>query len=191
MNASLITMAGPGSIDVRKLSNMEAGLAFLGLVNQLYPGLTWGELHAMGLGQEVMGRSFWDKVGGALSDVKSTVSDVVSKTVSTAGDVAGSAIRLVTDEKVIDGASRIGAAYATGGQSEAAGGVLGKIGDFVSNLGSQVKETASASAAGAPSVGGIKLPGGVLPWALGATVAFYFVARGIGGGNGGNRGGRR
>ncbi len=190
MNPSLITMAGPssGPINVRNVSNLEAGLAFLGLVNKLYPGITWGELHAMGMGRETMGRSFWDKVGGALGDVKDTVSDVVSKTVKVAGDSAGAAVRLVTDEKVIDGASRIGAAYASGGQSEAAKSVGEKLLDLVSHIGSTVKETSDSAAASAPGIGGLRLPGGVLPWALGGTMAFYVLARTLGGSS---RGGRR
>lgn len=183
--ASLITMSGPsGGLDVRNMSNMEAGLAFLGLVNQVHPGITWGQLVELGKnGGRFMGRSFWDKVGGALGDVKDSVSDVVSKTVGTVGEVAGSAIRLVTDEKVIDGASRLGTAYATGGQSEAAKGILGQIGDFVSHIGSTVKDTANANAAGAASPAASYLKPVNIAIAGVAVVGVVLVVRSIGGGN--------
>ncbi len=195
MSGSLITMAGPanGGIDVRNLSNMEAGLAFLGLVNKIYPGITWGELHAMGMGQEVMGRSFWDRVGGVLSDVKSTVSDVVSKTTSTIGDAAGSALRLVTDEKVIDGASRIGEAYATGGQSEAMKSYGAQLLDFVSHLGSSAKDTATAgsSGSGGNAAGGLAevldVYGKPIAWIAGGAVVLVVAAKAFGG----NRGSRK
>ncbi len=194
MNPTLITMSGPvGKIDIRKLSNMEAGLAFLGLVNRVYPGITWGELHQMGSGHpDFMGRSFWDKVGGALSDVKGTITDVVSKTVSTAGDVAGSAVRLVTSEKVIDGASRIGAAYATGGQSEAAKGIGQQLMDLVSGLGSTAKDTANA--AGGASYNGTVDPRGfvekygkTIAIVGGGGVVLYVVVKAVGGSRGGRR----
>lgn len=186
---SLITMAGPSNgLDVRSMSNMEAGLAFLGLANQVHPGITWGQLVELGTGNgQYMGRSFWDKVGGALGDVKDSVSDVVSKTVSTVGDVAGSAIRLVTDEKVIDGASRLGTAYVSGGQSEAAKGVLGQLGDFVSHIGATVKDTASGGAAATGPAASYLKPVNIAIAGV-VVVGVVLVARSIGGGN---RSGRR
>jgi len=189
-HASLITMAGPsGGLDVRNMSNMEAGLAFLGLVNQVHPGITWGQLVELGKGNgNYMGRSFWDKVGGALGDVKDSVSDVVSKTVSTVGEVAGSAVRLVTDEKVIDGASRIGAAYATGGQSEGAKGILDKVGDFVSHIGSTVKDTANENAAASAGGASSYLKPVNLAIAGVGVVGVLLLARTMGGGS---RNGRR
>ena len=45
MRNALISLSGPGEIDLSKLSNFEAGIAFLTIVDQAYPGITLSQLN--------------------------------------------------------------------------------------------------------------------------------------------------
>lgn len=158
MSANLIAMSGPENMSLADLSNFEAGLAMLGVINQVYPGIRFSQLPelAEGAGVEKMGWS-WNPMDAVRAvqktagNLKDGIGDVLKDTFTTVGGGYGDAVRLATDENVLDGASKMYAAYMTGGGSE--------LMDFVTNLGATAKEkTAAASAA---------LPGGVLPWALG------------------------
>lgn len=172
MNPLLVTMRGPGEIDIASLSNFEAGIAALSLIGRAIPGITFGDLVRMNQDGR-MGDlwTFTKRVGSAIGD---TVSNVVDKV----GSVAGSAVRLITDEKVIDGASRIGQAYATSGGSEGVRSMFGggaegnQVVDFISQIGEFFK--------------GVSGPGGqtqvasagtanVTPWLLGGGLALVLV----------------
>lgn len=181
MNPLLVTMRGPGEIRIDELSNFEAGIAFLTLVNDLNPGVTFGELGRALDDPETMA-GLWSKLKKAASSVKNGVGDVLKSTADYVGGVAGSAVRLVTDEKVIDGASRLGTAYATGGGSEAVKGVLGggsaadQVIDFISNLGNTFKtQTAPMTQSGMFNAGS-------LPWIIGGGALLVLLF---------GRGGRR
>lgn len=177
MNPLLVTMRGPGSLDVRNLSNFEAGIAFLTLLNQLAPGLTFGQLaRAVDGGPERLSGWFTD-LKKAVGSVKDGIGDVLKSTWETVGGSAGDAVRLVTDDKVIDGASRLGTAYATGGGSEGVRSILGGDGGavdqllgFISNLGSSFK---SQAAAGAPMQAGVM--GGPLVWIIGGGLVLFLA----------------
>jgi len=121
MNPLVVTMHGPGGqIDIRNVSNFEAGIAALTWANMLSPGITFGKLAqvADSLNAERMSglTSFFKGVGNAIvsgaGNIKDGIGDILKDTSNAIGGNAGDAIRLFTDEKVIDGASRIGAAYA-------------------------------------------------------------------------------
>lgn len=148
MKNSLISMAGPTDFDVSKMSNFEAGIAALTVASSVYPGLTWGRLADLVTGREKMG-GWWTDLKHVAGDIKDGVGDVLKDTGDWVGDKGGEIIRLGTDEKVIDGASRLGTAYATGGGSEGARSVLQSLGlsgessdnimDFLGSLGSVFK----------------------------------------------------
>jgi len=182
-NPLLITMAGPGDIDLSNVSNFEAGIATLALINKLYPGVKWGDLPtlaAMAPGNSM--RGWLTDIGKTIGNIKDGVGDVLKDTFTTVGGGLGDATRLVTSAPVMEAASRAGAAYATGGGSEAARGVLGQmfgssgdaadaqisqLMDFISGLGS----TAKGSAGGAATGGGVN----ILPWALGGVAVLGIV----------------
>lgn len=172
MNPLLVTMRGPGEIDIASLSNFEAGIAALSLVGRALPGLTFGDLARMNDGR--MSGSLWD----GLKSVGSAIGDTVSNIVDKAGSVMGSAVRLVTDEKVIDGASRLGQAYATSGGSEGVRSMFGggaegnQVVDFVSQIGEFFKGvTGSSGQTQVASAGAAN----VTPWLLGGGLALVLV----------------
>lgn len=183
MSAHLYALSGPAELSVSNMSNFEAGLAFLGVVNQLYPGIKFGQLPLLAGGQvETMGFSLsslnpvraFNAVKDIVGDVKDGVGDVIKDTFHTLGDVGGSTVRLVTDEKVVDGATKAYTSYSTGGllSSDGNGGALGDLVNFISTLGSNVKQSAASAVA---SPGG--LPGGILPWAVGLGAFVFLLAR--------------
>jgi len=176
----LITMAGPRQkVDFARVSNFEAGLAFLGVLGRMRPGLTFGSLAAEMDGISSGRMSGWlTDMTRAVGNLKDGIGDVLKDTTSLVGGSAGSAVRLITDENVIDGASRLGTAYATNGGSEGVKSLLGGGGgsvqsviDFISSLGSSAKNQALQS----ESVGG-QLPSWAIPVGLGG-VAFLLLAR--------------
>lgn len=184
-NPLLVTMRGPaGEIEIPSMSNFEAGIAFLTLLNRLSPGITFGQLASV-LDSPSGRMAGWNPLGDiyhAVGAVKDGIGDVLKDTASAIGGSAGDAVRLVTDEKVIDGAARLGTAYASNGGSEGVRSALGGGGSvvdqligFVSNLGSSFKSNTPTMQA---DVGG--LPGGVLPWAIagGAVLVILFARPG-------------
>lgn len=183
-NPLLITMAGPNDIDLSGVSNFEAGIATLVLINRLYPGVKWGDLPALAAGARstTMGKKWYERAMSAVGDIKDGIGDVLKDTFTTVGGGLGDATRLVTSAPVMDAVTRAGAAYATGGGSEAARGVLGSLfgssGDaadaqisqlmnFISGLGSTAKGATATGATG-PGVN-------ILPWALGGVAVLGIV----------------
>jgi hypothetical protein len=128
----LITLSGAPAdiltaIDPKELTDYAAGLVFLGIVSRLYPGLTWGDL----LNPERLGRSWlarkWDGLKDVAGDIYDAAKTVIGDIKDGLGDVGGSAIRLAADEEVQQAIVRGASAYATGGQSLQAEGVLSSI----------------------------------------------------------------
>lgn len=179
MNPILVSMHGPSDLNIKALSNFEAGIAFLTLVNRLSPGITFGQM----MGVDSSGRlsGWWTDLGNAVGNVKDGVGDVIKDTASFIGGSTGDAVRLVTSEKVIDGASRIGQAYATSGGSEGVKQLLGggdgasQFVDFISTLGDQFK-SASTNLGGQNQAS--TLPGGPLPWLIGGVAVIVLALKG-------------
>lgn len=181
-NHLLVTMAGPRDLpDISRMSNFEAGIATLVLLDKVYPGVRWRDIPAIAEGYRPESLSgWWTDLKKATGDVKDGIGDVLKSAVDVGGDVVGSAVRLVTDEKVIDGASRIGTAYATNGGSEGVRQLFGGSGgqgsgpvdallSFISGLGERAK-SANIQAAG---VGGMSPA--ILPWALGGGLLLVLL----------------
>lgn len=200
-NPMLITMAGPqgGAIDMSKLSNFEAGILTLGVINQLYPGIKFGQLPALAMGTrgQTMGRKWWEKalatvnpveqfhnVSGVVGDVKDGIGDVLQDTFSSSGDAGGGLVRLLTDKKVIDGAN---SSYSSFTDS---GGIFGAVGgsglsDFFGGGDEGDSKAAGmwdfitnlgSNAKGNAQLSGVAgLPGGILPWALGGAVVLTLL----------------
>lgn len=182
MNApALVTMAGPNSLpDLSRMSNFEAGIATLVSLAKVYPGIRFRDIPSLLEPERMSG--WWTDLKHTVGDVKDGIGDVLKDTYSAVGKDAGDALRLVTDKKVIDGASRIGTAYATDGGSEGVRNLFGGDGsgspvdalmNFISNLGSSAKSQNKQAA----SVGNMNLPGGLLPWLLGGGAVLVLLAR--------------
>jgi len=199
MTARLITMAAPASeqdIDISDLSDYEAGLAFLGMVNQIYPGVTMRQLGQLAYGNriETMGRSFWErqlshvsdalsptktfnKVKTAVGDIKDGIGDVLKDTFDATADAGGSIVRLFTDKKVVDG---LNSSYESFTSS---GGILGAVGGsslsegasnfvtFLTNLGNKAKANANAAST---SMG---LPDWAIPVGIGGVALILLLRR--------------
>ena len=180
----LVTMRGPGGIDFTKLSNFEAGIAMLALINKEYPGITLSQLSALtSLYQAPEKMAGWlTDIGHFVGNVKDGIGDVLKDTVNTVGGVLGSTVRLAADPKVTNLAANAAAAYATGGGSLAVQGAIsnmtgggtgtGSIADqimnFIAGLGSNAKtqvQTAGYNGSSAPTwlwpvvIGGIGVVG--------------------------------
>lgn len=182
MNPLLITMAGPNDIDMSNLSNFEAGIATLALINRVYPGVKWGDLPVLAsLRDGEPMRGWLTDIGKTIGNVKDGIGDVLKDTFTTVGGGAGDAVRLVTSAPVMDAATRAGAAYATGGGSEAARGVLGQLfgssGDAMDSQVSQLMDFISGLGSNAKAGPGGAAGAGVnfLPWALGAVAVLGIV----------------
>lgn len=186
MNPTLITLSGPtgpvNDSEFLALDDLNAGIVFLAHVAKLYPGITWGQLPALAAqaasGRESMSGWFTD-LGHAVGSVTRSAGSVIKDAIGVTGDVAGSAIRLVTDQKVLSGVTQIAGAVATDGGSVAAQGISGDLMDFVKNLGGSFKSMIS-SGGDAPGQNQASMFGSakMLPWVLaGGAVLFVLFAR--------------
>jgi hypothetical protein len=181
MNHTLVTMRGPGEIDYSNLSDFEAGIATLALINDVYPGIRWKDLPGLAAGVRPGTMDGWlTNLKKAVGTVKDGIGDVLKDTGNYVGGALGDTVRLATDEKVIDGAARLGTAYATNGGSEGVRSLFGdkndvggKVLEFISGLGASAK-SGTLNTAGA---GGVNMS--VLPWAIGgfAVLALVFGGR--------------
>lgn len=166
---ALITMHGPKrnnarGFDLSKMSNFEAGIATLILIDEVYPGAKFKDLPAIAAryhGEALSG--WWTDFKSSVGDVKDGIGDVLKSTFSTVGGGAGDALRLATDEKVVSGATKWGTAYASGGAS----GIADEIFNFMASLGSSAKAAVPDGAAEATK--------NVLPWALAGGGALLLV----------------
>jgi len=174
MNQKLITLNGEKEEgimrDITKLGDIEAGLLFWKDVADKNPGITWGEAlfgEYEGLGFS-LSKTF-SKLGKGLKNTVNATGKVIKNAGNTVGSWTGSAIRLATDEQVIDTVSRAGAAYATGGQSEAARSLLSSFGSS-NNPVSAGGQTIKTELAAMPSFGGIDAR-----WLMGGAAALIVV----------------
>lgn len=192
-NPLLVTLSGPSesrAMDYQSMSDFEAGLGALALVGKMYPGARFKDLAAIAArGPVAMGGWLTDSfraVSRVTGDIKDGLGDVLKDTISTVGDVGGSSVRLVTDEKVLDGASKIAAAYESGGASTAITSLFGSgaqpLQDFISTLGQNFKDLVAQQA---PAAGGGAKSASVLPWVLGGVGVLGVVVLAT------RRGGRR
>jgi len=116
-------------IPIKDLDDPGAGLVFLKMVTDMYPGITWGQLMAMKRKPTLSG--WWTDFKGGVSDIygggKTFIGDVVEGT----GDVLGSGVRLMTDEQVAGSVTTAAGMYATGGISGALLGIFSGVGKSV------------------------------------------------------------
>jgi len=159
MNQKLITLNGEDEgramRDITKLGDIEAGLLFWKDIADKNPGITWGEAlfgEHQGLGFS-LSKTF-SKIGKGLKNTVKVTGNVIKDAGNTIGNWSGSAIRLATDEQVVDTISRAGTAYATGGQSEALRSLTNSFGTSknpVSAGGASLK----TELASMPTIGGV------------------------------------
>ncbi len=156
MKPQLVTLSGAQpaiksqviNINPRELSNFDAGLVFWSLVAELWPGITWGEVAQIAQEQKMKKQKmsgWWTSAKNAVGDIYDGTKTIIGDIFEGGGDVAGSAVRLITDEEVISGVSRGATAYATGGSSEGLMGILSSLGQAGVNMftgaGEQYKKT--------------------------------------------------
>jgi hypothetical protein len=170
----LVTMAGPGRkpLDIGQMSNFEAGIATLAMIDAVYPGIRWKELPglAVGVRPETMGWNPFRSIYKAAGEIKDGIGGTLKDAFDYIGGAGGDAVRLVTDEKVIDGATRLGTAYASGGLiGGEGGGPLDTVMKFISGLGASAKQAFPSNQAG--MFGG----GNALPWVLGGGVVIALL----------------
>lgn len=125
----LYTMEGMAgindSIDVTRLSDVEAGVHFFKTLDRMAPGITWRELQD----PQLMG-GWWTNLKKATSATLRKTGNLTKDIVNVTGRKIGEATRLITDEKVMNGVSRAAMAYASGGGSEAVNSASGGGGGF-------------------------------------------------------------
>lgn len=205
MNPMLITMQGPDKLKLSDLSNFEAGVLTLATVDRLSPGITFGQLpefaaRLQSIDGNRMGFSFSDigdyvsnRISDPLKDVKS-VGSVVGDALAKVGDGAGSAVRLVTDKKVVDGLNSSYESFTKSGGirgavvgSFASGNDSGSMSDYAGSIWDLITQTGASAKANPPAGEGIMgfiselnytLPGGLAPWAIGTGVLVFFALKG-------------
>lgn len=95
----------------------------------IYPELTWGDLINFSK-NKMSGDWFsraWDNIQGAFSDAGDQIGDWLGDAGDKVGDWLGDGVRLITDEKVVDGLTDYYSAYKSGGQSTALDKFLGQM----------------------------------------------------------------
>jgi len=153
---------GLENVDPWTLSDQEAGVQLLYILEKNNPGMTWGDFFKCAFDDKI------DPVAMGFNPFKNLGRKIKNLTVDTVnfiGAKSGSAIRLLTDKQVRDGLMQYGAAYASGGASmgaqglfdqllnpEAAAGLLGKLG--------QQNKINYASAGGLGNINPMYLMGG-------------------------------
>lgn len=136
------------NINPNDLSDVDAGIQALYIVAAMHPGITWGDF----LSRNSLGRKWYERwIGDPAKSLVSWTGDTISNVGDKLGDWGGSTVRLITDERVSSGLSNYGAAYLTGGGSEAAkslfGGKadLGSVLEFLGGLGKKSKQSVEAA----------------------------------------------
>lgn len=162
MFARLITMQGNPELNPAKMSDFEAGLHFMAVAAKEIPGITMGQLFALGSG----------RMAGWLTDLKHGVGtvtdgigDVMKSVVDVVGGKAGDVVRLAADQKVQGAVANGVAAYATGGASLAATSIFGQGGssggtDIISTIGQYWKNMTGggSSSSGNTAMAGFSWP---------------------------------
>jgi hypothetical protein len=163
MAGRLTMMYGNGNghgavfMDPRGKSDFDAGLMAMAAIARMMPGITWGDLMRMGQNPQAMA-GWWTNLKKAVGDVKDGIGDVLSDTIGLIGRKGGQVVRLASDEKVASTISRAGAAYSSGGLSEALASLTGGQADVVEGAGASYKR----------AFGGINWSN---PWVIGGSVA--------------------
>lgn len=147
-------------MDPRGKSDFDAGLLFLSAASTIMPGLTWDDLASP---QFMAG--WFTNLKKAVGTVKDATGGVLLDTAKAVGHAGGQMVRLVTDPKVSSGIIRAGTAIATGGASEAAGGVWEGIQNIFTPQGITAVEAAGKSYK--QSMGGINFKN---PLVLGGAI---------------------
>jgi len=140
MTGKLVTMRGPKpQIDIRSLSDIEAGLMMLSIAAEKYPNLRVSQLaevfpnHFKPIEQMGFLWGLDDFVGRQVKNATDATGDLINW----GGGIAGDTVRLAADPQVTDLLARAGMAYATGGASEGLKGFLTSFGKgFTGMLGS-------------------------------------------------------
>lgn len=212
MRPVLVSMSGPAvskkNFNLSKVSDFEAGIILLDDLAQVFPGLTVGQLLALGDGHlERMGKHWWEKgpvgvitrnVGKAADTLNpekviESAGHIVGEAVRGVGHVGAEFLRTMTSDQVLHFAnSSYDHFTADGGVSGAIGG-----GQFSGGYGGGGSESGGQAGSGSgdwweyisgfisnlggqakAQASGAGLPGGVLPWALGGGVVLILLMRG-------------
>lgn len=104
MDQKLITLSGLREIDnllnlnIRELSDKDAGMVFLAVVNQLYPGIKFGDL----VNSKSMGIDLFDKLKTGIGAIKDGVGDVFRDTGNVVGDWAKDIFTTIDKSEIKD-----------------------------------------------------------------------------------------
>lgn len=162
MSNALITLSGKGASvpDISKLDNFSAGLVWAEIANAIKPGVTFGELL---LDSPEVLNGLWDDIYTGIGNVKDAVGGTIKDAFNFTGEKTKDILMTLTDEQILDAASRAAMAYSTGGTSEAAKGPLDTL---LSTIGGIFKTKVSS---GGVDLGAVDKSGmeKYLPWALG------------------------
>lgn len=175
MNPLLVTMNAPiggarplSAEDYLALDDFQAGIVALGIFGRQFPGMKMSDLPnlaKLSTAPAGMAGGFISDLGSFVGRQYSNIGGVVADTVRLVGGAAGDAVRLVTDDSVVDGASKLAAAGLS-----AYSGVPGgdQIASFLQALGANFKgDVATAT--------GQAKPMNWIPWAAGAAGAVLLV----------------
>lgn len=182
MKPELITMRGPSDSSFYEgVDDITLGLLVLDAIAKENPGITVSgmlNLAASRKNETMAGYGvgdFFRQVGNVVKAPIDYVGDKISDAVGMVGRVGGDTVRLAADEQVQAGVSRLAAAYATGGTSEAAGGIGSKIADFLGNLGATVRQDAGGVNVASAGFGGV--PGWAIAGGFGLLVLSLLFGR--------------
>lgn len=177
----------------KSLSDLEAGMITLQSIGEMFPDLTWNDFRTENWpltkkllreewrntgkmsgpncqGCSMSGSCDWNPLswGSCAQNLTSDVIDSTGDALNWIGDKSGDAIRLLTDEEVIDGAGQIAAAYATYGGSEGIESILGgfdkidgsglgqELLNILGGLGSRSKDDIDTAGMGGQLIPGIE-----------------------------------
>lgn len=176
MNGKITTLQGPGSslgiYNPAGLSPFEAGLLFLGLANQTFPGFTWAEMISYGKNRPAKLSGWLTDISNWAGNVKDGIGDIISDTIGLVSNTGGDLVRLATDEQVIATVTRAAAAYASGGTSEALQAAMSAL----TPAQRQVVEAAGISFQGATLPSASTWAKNPIVWVLGGVTALSLGA---------------
>lgn len=179
MNPQIITMRGPSDgLVIDQVDDVTLGLLVLDEVAKQYPGITVGQMVDLAASRQgVAMAGLLDFVGDVAKSVGNVIKapidyigDKVSDVAGLVGRKGGEVVRLASDEDVAATVSRLATAYATGGTSEAAGGLGGGVLDFLRNLGGSVRSDATGVQTASAGIGGVPV------WVVGAGAGLLVLS---------------
>jgi len=110
------------SMPVEEFGDIEAGIWFLKVVGEMYPDMTMKELFRGQVPPPIRMAGWLTDFKKSIGKITGGIGDVIGGVGDKVGEWIGGAVRLVTDEQVIDAGGRAMGAYTTGGMSESFGG---------------------------------------------------------------------